>query len=63
MTSAMTIIVYFFLGLTLLVLVAGIASMAIGGKFNKKYGNRLMMLRVAAQFAALLSLFLLYLLH
>jgi hypothetical protein len=35
------------------VLVLGIFSMAKGGEFNKKYGNRLMRWRVGLQAAAL----------
>ena len=35
------------------VLVVGIISMVKGGEFNKKYGNRLMQLRVTLQGLAL----------
>lgn len=35
------------------VLVTGIALMARGGETNRKYGNKLMMLRVVLQAAAL----------
>lgn len=38
------------------ILLAGIFSMAIGGEFNKKYGNKLMRLRVATQLLAVLLL-------
>ncbi len=37
-----------------LVLLAGIFTMAKGGEFNKKYGNRLMRVRVALQALAVL---------
>ena len=38
------------------VLFAGIFSMAIGGKFNERYGNKLMRLRVLFQLIAVLLL-------
>lgn len=41
------------LALVLGVLVVGILGMAKGGEFNKKYGNKLMRLRVVFQFVAL----------
>ena len=39
---------------TLAALVAGILVMAKGGEFNKKYGNRLMRVRVTLQGVALI---------
>ena len=45
---------------TLAVLAAGMFAMLRGGEFNKKYGNKLMRARVAAQavaIAILLALF------
>lgn len=36
------------------VLLTGVIAMARGGEFNKKYGNRLMQLRVATQFIAVI---------
>lgn len=41
------------------VLIVGVFAMARGGEFNAKYGNRLMQLRVIAQFVAvgLIALF------
>ncbi len=39
-----------------LVLLAGVYTMARGGEFNKKYGNRLMRVRVALQALAVLVL-------
>ena len=37
------------MGLTLLVLLVGVGSFAFGGKFNQKYSNKLMRLRVLCQ--------------
>lgn len=36
------------------VLLTGVVVMARGGDFNKKYGNRLMQLRVLTQFIAVI---------
>lgn len=41
------------------VLFTGIASMLVGGEFNRKYGNRLMQARVGLQAAAIALLLLL----
>ncbi len=38
---------------TLGILMTGVIGMARGGDFNKKYGNKLMQMRVAAQFTAI----------
>ena len=38
------------------VLATGLAGFAMGGEFNRKYGNKLMRLRVAAQAFAVLAL-------
>ena len=38
------------------VLATGLASFAMGGEFNRKYGNKLMRLRVASQASAVLTL-------
>jgi hypothetical protein len=40
----------------LCILATGLASFAAGGEFNRKYGNKLMRLRVAAQAFAVLTL-------
>lgn len=48
------------LGLISLVLIIGIVSMAIGGKFNKKFSSKLMTLRVFFQAIAILLLFIIY---
>lgn len=49
------------LSLTILVLVIGIVSMAIGGKFDKKFSSKLMSLRVIFQAVAVCLLAFLYL--
>lgn len=41
------------------VLFTGIGSMLLGGEFNRKYGNRLMVARVSLQGAAIALLLLL----
>jgi hypothetical protein len=41
------------MGLTVLVLFVGLFSMVRGGEFNKKYGNKLMRLRVLFQAIAI----------
>ncbi len=46
---------------TVVVLVSGIVLMARGGEANRKYGNKMMVARVAFQGAALLVLVLLLL--
>jgi hypothetical protein len=46
--------------LTTLVLVLGLISMASGKSFNKKYGTKLMMLRVVLQSLTLVSLAIAY---
>lgn len=45
------------------VLFTGIIGFVRGGAFNEKYGNKLMRARVALQFAALLILGALFLMH
>jgi hypothetical protein len=45
------------------VLATGLASFAAGGEFNRKYGNKLMRLRVATQAFAVIVLLALLLLH
>ncbi len=42
-----------FMLMTLLVLITGLVVMVKGGKVNKKWGNKLMVLRVAAQAIAI----------
>ena len=57
MTIAITLMIA-----TLIVLVTGIIFMAIGGKLDKKYANKLMSLRVLLQALAIASLGLMFLL-
>lgn len=47
------LIVLIALLVTLGILLVGVFGMAKGGEFNKKYGNKLMRMRVIAQFTAL----------
>jgi hypothetical protein len=53
MSTGLTILLFAAMGLTVLVLFAGLFSMARGGAFNRKYGNRLMRLRVLFQAIAI----------
>lgn len=59
----MSVALYFLIPLAFLavvvVLITGIGGFARGGKFNKKYGNKLMQARVALQFLAVILLLLL----
>ncbi len=43
---------------TFLVLMTGVLGFAKGGKFNRKYGNKLMRLRILLQFIAVLAILL-----
>ncbi len=47
----------------LIVLVIGVSGFIAGGEFNRKYGNKLMRLRVGAQAVAVVLLLLLLLLR
>jgi type II secretory pathway component PulF len=40
--------------ITLAILLFGVITMARGGGFNKKYGNKIMRMRVISQFIALM---------
>ncbi len=42
----------------LVVLMIGIGGFAKGGAFNRKYGNKMMQLRIAAQFVAVVLILL-----
>ena len=44
--------------LVVVILATGIAGFAKGGEFNRKYGNKLMRARIAAQFVAVLLILL-----
>lgn len=46
--------------LTGLVLIIGVVSMAIGGKFDRKFSSKLMTMRVFFQAVAVLLLFIIY---
>lgn len=48
-----TIILLVLMGITAIVLVGGILLMARGGEANRKYGNKMMVLRVGFQALAL----------
>lgn len=58
----MTIAITFMIA-TLLVLVIGIIFMAIGGKLDKKYANKLMSMRVLLQAISIACLGLMYILY
>ncbi|MFN7612361.1 MAG: HIG1 domain-containing protein [Alphaproteobacteria bacterium] len=49
MNSTLGIVVLVLMGLTALVLIVGIGLMARGGEASRKYGNKLMALRVVMQ--------------
>lgn len=49
MTGTLGIVGLVLMGLTALVLIAGIGLMARGGEANRKYGNKMMALRVVMQ--------------
>jgi len=51
------------LAATVIVLIAGVIAMLRGGEFNRKYGNKLMRARVAAQAFVIALLFALYLIN
>ena len=52
----MSYFLFFFIILTMLVLLGGLLSMARGGEISKKFGIKLMTLRVVFQGLALLTL-------
>jgi len=49
MSDILTILLFIAMGITLVVLFAGLISMARGGAFNRRNANRLMRLRVLFQ--------------
>lgn len=49
MSTGLMIFLFVAMGLTVLVLFAGLFVMVRGGEFNRKYGNKLMRLRVLFQ--------------
>ncbi len=48
---------------TLAVLLVGVVTMAKGGAFNRKWGNKLMRARIAMQALAVMLMFALFLLN
>lgn len=50
----MSFLIPIFLAAVALVLFTGIFGMMRGGNFNRKYGNKLMQLRVGLQFLAII---------
>ncbi len=56
METALNILLGLALVSVLGVLATGLAGFIMGGEFNRKYGNKLMRLRIAAQAFALLTL-------
>ena len=61
MSDIFTILLAVAMAGVLLVLFVGVGAMARGGEFNRRYGNRLMRLRVVLQAVALLLFVLLIL--
>ena len=55
--NLLTIVILISLVLTIIVMAAGIGSMAQGGEYDEKYGVRLMFARVGMQAVTLLLLF------
>lgn len=53
METTGTVLLLVLMGITAIVLVGGVLLMARGGEANKKYGNKMMVLRVAFQALAL----------
>ena len=53
MSTGLIILLFVAMGLTLLVLFVGLFAMVRGGEFNRKYGNKLMRLRVLFQAIAI----------
>lgn len=58
MSTVFPILIGVLLAAVVLTLLLGVLSMARGGEFNRKYGNRLMRYRVLLQGLAVLLLFL-----
>jgi hypothetical protein len=56
MNGLFSVLVFLAVLITAAVLFTGLFSMAKGGEFNRKYGNKLMRLRVICQGGALLLL-------
>ena len=54
MSQAFPVVMIVLLGAVVAVLLVGVFAMARGGRFNAKYGNKLMRARVALQAFAIL---------
>lgn len=52
------IVIAIVMAMVVIVLLFGISAFAKGGEFNKKYANKAMRLRIAAQFVAVLLILL-----
>ncbi len=63
MVAVLNTLVVVALVATLAVLLAGVVTMAKGGAFNRKWGNRLMRARVAMQALAVMLMFTLFLVN
>ncbi|MCH8155359.1 MAG: twin transmembrane helix small protein [Proteobacteria bacterium] len=63
MNDILTALVVVALVATLAVLLAGVVTMAKGGAFNRKWGNKLMRARIAMQALAVMLMFALFLLN
>lgn len=48
------------MGLTVFALIIGLVFMAIGGKIDRKYSNKLMVLRVVSQATAVIAIMIVY---
>ena len=60
MTTVLTVALVVLLAAVIIVLVTGVVVMGRGGEANKRYGNKLMRLRVGLQLAAVVVLVLLF---
>ena len=58
MGDPLFIIILLAVAAVVIVLMIGIGGFAKGGEFNLKYGNKMMRLRIAAQFVAVLLILL-----
>ncbi len=63
MSGGFGVVIGLALALVLAALALGVLSMARGGEFNAKYGNKLMRARVIAQFVALALMVLAFLMR
>jgi hypothetical protein len=63
MQNIVTILLIATMAATLGVLIVGIVSMAKGGEFNARYGNKLMRLRILMQGIAVALFVILMILH